>query len=64
MTMLKTLSGAAVALTLTAGAAQAQTYTMTLAHVLSDTSPYQVILEEFKSLIEERSGGDIAVEIQ
>ncbi len=64
MTMLKTLTGAAVALTLTAGAAQAQTYTMTLAHVLSDTSPYQVILEEFKSLIEERSGGDIAVEIQ
>lgn len=64
MTMLKTLTGAAVAVTLTAGAANAQTYQMTLAHVLSDTSPYQVILEEFKSLIEERSGGDIAVEIQ
>jgi tripartite ATP-independent transporter DctP family solute receptor len=45
-------------------AAQAQTYTMTLAHVLSDQSPYQVILNEFKSLVEERSGGDIAVEIQ
>ncbi|MGD1888215.1 MAG: TRAP transporter substrate-binding protein, partial [Cohaesibacteraceae bacterium] len=64
MTLAKTLTGAAVALTLTAGSAHAQTYNMTLAHVLSDTSPYQVILEEFKSLIEERSGGDIAVEIQ
>ncbi len=64
MTIKTTLMGAAVAFACTAGAAQAQTYTMTLAHVLSDTSPYQVILEEFKSLIEERSGGDIAVEIQ
>lgn len=64
MTIKTTLMGAAVAFACTAGAAQAQTYTMTLAHVLSDTSPYQVILEEFKSLIEERSAGDIAVEIQ
>lgn len=64
MTITKTLTGAAVALALAAGGAHAQTYTMTLAHVLSDTSPYQVILNEFKSLIEERSGGDIAVEIQ
>ncbi|XWN32627.1 MAG: TRAP transporter substrate-binding protein [Devosia sp.] len=64
MTLIKTLTGAAVALTLAAGGAQAQTYNMTLAHVLSDTSPYQVILEEFKKLIEERSDGDIAVEIQ
>ncbi|MFK7791160.1 MAG: TRAP transporter substrate-binding protein [Devosiaceae bacterium] len=68
MTMKKTLIGAtaAVAATFTfaAGGAQAQTYNMTLAHVLSDSSPYQVILEEFKSLIEERSDGDISVEIQ
>lgn len=56
--------GAAAAVSLSAGASQAQTYEMTLAHVLSDTSPYQVILNEFKSLVEERSGGDIAVEIQ
>ncbi|MEL6205749.1 MAG: TRAP transporter substrate-binding protein [Pseudomonadota bacterium] len=56
--------GAAAAVSLSAGASQAQTYEMTLAHVLSDTSPYQVILTEFKSLVEERSGGDIAVEIQ
>ncbi|MEO1678641.1 MAG: TRAP transporter substrate-binding protein [Pseudomonadota bacterium] len=56
--------GAATAVGLSAGASQAQTYEMTLAHVLSDTSPYQVILTEFKSLVEERSGGDIAVEIQ
>ena len=35
-----------------------------MAHVLSDASPYQVILNEFKSLVEESSGGDIAVEVQ
>ena len=64
MTMKRSLVGAAVAFTFAAGGAQAQTYNMTLAHVLSDASPYQVILEEFKSLIEERSGGDISVEIQ
>ena len=64
MTIRHTLIGAAVAFTLGVGGAQAQTYTMTLAHVLSDQSPYQVILNEFKSLVEERSGGDIAVEIQ
>lgn len=55
---------AAAAAGLAAGTAQAQTYTMTLAHVLSDQSPYQVILNEFKSLVEERSAGDISVEIQ
>ncbi|MEL6782274.1 MAG: TRAP transporter substrate-binding protein [Pseudomonadota bacterium] len=64
MNVLKNLIGAAAVAALSAGVAQAQTYNMTLAHVLSDTSPYQVILEEFKSLVEERSGGDIAVEIQ
>lgn len=64
MTLKTTIMGTAIAFTLAIPAAQAQTYTMTLAHVLSDSSPYQVILEEFKSLVEERSGGDIAVEIQ
>ena len=64
MTLRHTLAGLAAAATLATGAAQAQTYSMTLAHVLSDKSPYQVILNEFKSLVEERSGGDIAVEIQ
>lgn len=56
--------GATAAVLLGTGAASAQTYSMTLAHVLSDQSPYQVILEEFKRLVEERSGGDVAVEIQ
>lgn len=64
MKMRHAFLAAAAAVGLAAGAAQAQTYTMTLAHVLSDQSPYQVILNEFKSLVEERSGGDIAVEIQ
>ncbi|SDX10721.1 TRAP transporter substrate-binding protein [Roseicitreum antarcticum] len=44
--------------------ANAQEHQMTLAHVLSDQSPYQVILEEFKTLIEDRSEGRIAVEVQ
>jgi tripartite ATP-independent transporter DctP family solute receptor len=64
MQITRRLLGLAVAAALAAGAAQAQTHTMTLAHVLSDKSPYQVILTEFKRLIEERSGGAIAVEIQ
>lgn len=59
-----TVFGAAAALVVAAGSVQAQEYTMTMAHVLSDQSPYQVTLNEFKSLVEERSGGDIAVEIQ
>jgi tripartite ATP-independent transporter DctP family solute receptor len=59
-----TVFGAAAALVVAAGSAQAQEYTMTMAHVLSDQSPYQVTLNEFKSLIEERSGGSVAVEIQ
>jgi len=63
MTFRGTLAGAA-ALALLAGSAQAQSVNMTLAHVLSDQSPYQVILTEFKRLVEERSAGDIAVEIQ
>ncbi len=61
---LKSIIGAAFAAMLSASAVQAQEFTMTLAHVLSDKSPYQVTLEEFKRLIEERSGGRIAVEIQ
>ncbi len=63
MTIRGALAGAA-ALALIAGSAQAQSVTMTLAHVLSDQSPYRVILTEFKRLVEERSAGDIAVEIQ
>lgn len=64
MTKLRHTSLGLAAAALLGAPAAAQTYEMTLAHVLSDTSPYQVILEEFKSLVEERSGGDIAVEIQ
>ncbi len=64
MNMKHAFLAAAAAAGLAAGSAQAQTYTMTLAHVLSDQSPYQVILNEFKSLIEERSNGDIMVDIQ
>ncbi len=61
---MKSIIGAAFAAVLAASAAQAQEFTMTLAHVLSDKSPYQVTLEEFKRLIEDRSGGRIAVEVQ
>jgi TRAP-type transport system periplasmic protein len=64
MTYAKHLLGLAAAAALSAGSAGAQTHTMELAHVLSDQSPYQVILNEFKRLIEERSEGDIAVEVQ
>ena len=64
MTIRQTAFGLAMAMAVGTGAAQAQEYTMTMAHVLSDKSPYQVTLTEFKSLIEERSGGKIAVEIQ
>jgi TRAP-type transport system periplasmic protein len=63
MTIRATFAGAAVA-ALFAGGAQAQSITMELAHVLSDQSPYQVILTEFKRLVEDGSGGDIAVDIQ
>ena len=64
MKLRHTTLGLAAAALVAGGSAQAQTYEMTLAHVLSETSPYQVILNEFKSLVEERSAGDIAVEIQ
>jgi len=64
MNIKHTAMGVAAALVMGAGAATAQTYSMTMAHVLSAQSPYQVTLNEFKSLIEERSNGDIAVEIQ
>lgn len=60
----KTLTiASAMALTLSTHAA-AQEHQMTLAHVLSDQSPYQVILEEFKTLIEDRSDGRISVDVQ
>lgn len=64
MTLSRSFLGLAAAAVLSAAPVQAQTIEMTLAHVLSDQSPYQVILTEFKRLIEERSGGRIAVEIQ
>lgn len=64
MQITRRLVGLTTAALFAAAGAQAQTHTMTLAHVLSDQSPYQVTLTEFKRLIEERSAGDIAVEIQ
>jgi TRAP-type transport system periplasmic protein len=64
MQITRRLFGLTAAAVLAAGGAQAQSQTMTLAHVLSDQSPYQVILNEFKRLVEERSAGDIEVEIQ
>jgi TRAP-type C4-dicarboxylate transport system substrate-binding protein len=60
----KSLAIAAAASLTLAGTAQAQTYEMTLAHVLSDQSPYQVILNEFSRLVTERSDGQITVEVQ
>ena len=64
MNMRHTFMALATGGALAFGPAQAQDYTMTLAHVLSDQSPYQVILNEFESLVEERTDGRIAVEIQ
>jgi TRAP-type transport system periplasmic protein len=64
MQITRRLFGLTAAALLAAGGAHAQSQTMTLAHVLSDQSPYQVILNEFKRLVEERSAGDIEVEIQ
>lgn len=64
MNHIKNILGLAVAGMLSVGAAQAQEFNMTLAHVLSDKSPYQVTLNEFKRLIEERSAGRIAVDVQ
>lgn len=46
------------------GFAGAQTIDMTLSHVMSDQSPYQITLNEFKRLVEERSGGTVAVDVQ
>ncbi len=63
MKVSRSLLGVAAA-ALIAAPAPAQTIEMTLAHVLSDQSPYQVILNSFKELVEERSGGRIAVEIR
>jgi TRAP-type transport system periplasmic protein len=58
------LLGLTAAALLATGTAQAQSTTIVAAHVLSDQSPYQVIFTEFARLMEERSGGDVAVEIQ
>lgn len=64
MQITRRLFGLTAAALVAATGAHAQSYTMTLGHVLSDQSPYQVTLNEFKRLVEERSGGDVAVEIQ
>jgi TRAP-type transport system periplasmic protein len=65
MTSLKTILAGAVATVLSVGAAQAQaTFDMTLGHVLSDRSAYQVILTKFGELVEERADGRINVEVQ
>lgn len=64
MRLFRNLVAAAASTLVLAGGAAAQTYDMTLAHVLSDKSPYQVILTHFSKLMEERSGGRITVEIQ
>lgn len=64
MNTFKTLIATAASTVMLAGGASAQTYEMTLAHVLSDQSPYQVILTKFSELMEERSDGRITVDIQ
>jgi tripartite ATP-independent transporter DctP family solute receptor len=59
----RTILGLAAAAALVAAVpAEAQEFEMRLGHVLSDTSPYQVIFTAFEKLVEERSGGRIAVE--
>lgn len=63
-TSTKPLAAGILAAALAAAPATAQEYEMTLAHVLSDQSAYQVILERFEELVEERSEGRIAVEVQ
>lgn len=64
MKITHTLMAGAVAAALSAAPAAAQEYEMTLAHVLSEQSAYQVILERFEELVEERSDGRIAVDVQ
>ncbi|MGP9818509.1 TRAP transporter substrate-binding protein [Salinarimonas sp. NSM] len=58
-----TFAAGLLAATLAAAPAAAQDYQMTLAHVLSDQSAYQVILTRFGELVEERTDGRIAVEV-
>lgn len=60
----KSLAAALAASLTLVGTAHSQTYEMTLAHVLSDQSPYQVTLNEFSRLVTERSDGKITVEVQ
>jgi TRAP-type transport system periplasmic protein len=64
MKITRRLLGLTAAALLATGTAQAQSTTIVAAHVLSDQSPYQVIFTEFARLMAERSGGDVAVEIQ
>lgn len=64
MKITHTLMAGAVAAALSAAPAAAQDYEMTLAHVLSDQSAYQVILKRFEELVEARTDGRIAVDVQ
>lgn len=59
---MKKLIGLTAAMALIAGTASAQTV-INFAHVLGDTSSYQVAGERLKELVEEKSGGDMTIEI-
>lgn len=54
---------AAVALTFSVQSVQAQDYTLRVTHVLSTGEPMHLASERFAELVEERSGGRIAVEV-
>ena len=62
---MKILSGAAIAamLILGAGTASAATYTLRLGSVLAPSDPLQVAAEGFKKSVEERSNGEIEVQL-
>jgi len=59
---MKRLIGLTAALTLFVGSVSAQTV-INFAHVLGDTSSYQVAGEKLKALVEEKSGGTMTVKI-
>lgn len=64
MQLTRNFLAGAFAAALVAAPASAQEHQMTLAHVLSEQSAYQIILTRFGELVEERSNGRIAVEVQ
>ncbi|MFN3686527.1 TRAP transporter substrate-binding protein [Salinarimonas sp.] len=64
MQLTRNILAGAFAAALVAAPAGAQEHQMTLAHVLSEQSAYQIILTRFGELVEERSNGRIAVEVQ